>query len=178
MGTAHHMLLYGCKEPGQRETLFRFTTMMMMVARVMVMIREIEAIFSCGEMGRVLEGTKQATPCRSGDIFGHFVDYYNFCCTSLKNDVKLAGQEIIYAWARNAPKLELPPAVGFKVGGPASDVKYLVLQVHFLFDDDDDGYDGDDDNSGGGGDDDDSGGAFQSGVGGCIRCQAPHFAGP
>ena len=42
----------------------------------------------------------------------------------------VAGQEIIYAWARNAPKLELPPAVGFKVGGPGSDVKYLVLQVH------------------------------------------------
>ena len=39
------------------------------------------------------------------------------------------GQEIIYAWARNAPKLELPPAVGFKVGGPRSDVKFLVLQV-------------------------------------------------
>jgi len=83
MGTAHHMLLFGCKEPGQRETLF-----------------------SCGEMGRVLEGTKQASPCRS-------------------------GQEIIYAWARNAPKLELPPAVGFKVGGPRSDVKFLVLQVHY-----------------------------------------------
>ena len=36
MGTAHHMLLFGCEEPGQREELF-----------------------SCGEMGRVLEGTKQ-----------------------------------------------------------------------------------------------------------------------
>ena len=156
MGTAHHMLLYGCKEPGQRETLFRFTTMivmmmarvmmMTMVVRVMVMMMtETEAIFSCGEMGRVLEGTKQATPCRSGDTFKHCVD----CCISLKNDVKLSGQEIIYAWARNAPKLELPPAVGFKVGGPASDVKYLVLQVHFLYGDDDD-------NSGGRGGDHES----------------------
>ena len=36
MGTAHHMLLFGCEEPGQREELF-----------------------SCGEMGRVMEGTKQ-----------------------------------------------------------------------------------------------------------------------
>ena len=43
------------------------------------------------------------------------------------------GQEIIYAWARNAPKLELPPAVGFKVGGPRSDVKFLVLQVQMSF---------------------------------------------
>lgn len=38
MGTAHHMLLFGCEEPGQREELF-----------------------SCGEMGRVLEGTKQVS---------------------------------------------------------------------------------------------------------------------
>ena len=38
MGTAHHMLLFGCEEPGQREELF-----------------------SCGEMGRVMEGTKQVT---------------------------------------------------------------------------------------------------------------------
>ena len=51
MDTAHHMLLFGCKEPGLREKLF-----------------------SCGEMGRTLEGTKQASPCRS-------------------------GQQVIYAWA-------------------------------------------------------------------------------
>ena len=70
MGTAHHMLLFGCKEPGQRETLF-----------------------SCGEMGRILEGTKQAAPCRS-------------------------GQQTLYAWAKNAPKLDLH-------------IKYLVLQVHY-----------------------------------------------
>ena len=36
MGTAHHMLLFGCEAPGQQEELF-----------------------SCGEMGRVLAGTKQ-----------------------------------------------------------------------------------------------------------------------
>jgi len=83
MGTAHHMLLFGCKDPGQRETLF-----------------------SCGEMGRVMEGTKQAAPCRT-------------------------GQQIIYAWAKNAPKLDLPPDVGFKVGGPDTDIKFLVLQVHY-----------------------------------------------
>ena len=38
------------------------------------------------------------------------------------------GQQILYAWARNAPKLELPPEVGFRVGG-GGDIKYLVLQV-------------------------------------------------
>jgi len=83
MGTAHHMLLFGCKEPGLRETLF-----------------------SCGEMGRVLKGTKQASPCRS-------------------------GQEVIYAWAKNAPELTLPEDVGFKVGGSKSGIKFLVLQVHY-----------------------------------------------
>jgi len=83
MGTAHHMLLFGCKEPGQRESLY-----------------------SCGEMGRVIEGTKQAAPCRS-------------------------GQQIIYAWAKNAPRLDLPKDVGFKVGGPQADIKFLVLQVHY-----------------------------------------------
>jgi len=83
MGTAHHMLLFGCKEPGMRETLF-----------------------SCGEMGRVLQGTKQAAPCRS-------------------------GQQILYAWAKNAPRLDLPRDVGFKVGGPKAEIKFLVLQVHY-----------------------------------------------
>ncbi|XP_023347961.1 peptidylglycine alpha-hydroxylating monooxygenase isoform X2 [Eurytemora carolleeae] len=80
---AHHMLLYGCKQPGEKEP-----------------------IFSCGEMGTSLDGTKRASPCRS-------------------------GQKIIYAWAKNAPKLDLPKGVGFKVGGPGADVKYLVLQVHY-----------------------------------------------
>ena len=40
-----------------------------------------------------------------------------------------SGQKIIYAWAKNAPKLDLPKGVGFKVGGPRADVQYLVLQV-------------------------------------------------
>lgn len=38
--------------------------------------------------------------------------------------------QIIYAWARDAPKLELPEGVGFKVG-ESSPIKYLVLQVHY-----------------------------------------------
>ena len=83
MGTAHHMLVYGCEEPGLRETLF-----------------------SCGEMGITLPGTKQAKPCKS-------------------------GQQVIYAWARNAPELTLPEGVGFQVGGSKSGVQFLVLQVHY-----------------------------------------------
>ncbi|XP_070543295.1 peptidyl-glycine alpha-amidating monooxygenase B-like [Ptychodera flava] len=40
------------------------------------------------------------------------------------------GSKILYAWARNAPNLNLPEDVGFKVGGN-SHSKYLVLQVHY-----------------------------------------------
>jgi peptidylglycine monooxygenase len=38
--------------------------------------------------------------------------------------------QVIYAWARDAPKLELPEGVGFKVGGK-SPIQYLILQVHY-----------------------------------------------
>ncbi|XP_046662518.1 peptidylglycine alpha-hydroxylating monooxygenase-like [Homalodisca vitripennis] len=41
-----------------------------------------------------------------------------------------SGSTILYAWARDAPKLELPQDVGFKVGG-RSPIQYLVLQVHY-----------------------------------------------
>ena len=39
-------------------------------------------------------------------------------------------QQIIYAWAKNAPKLVLPDGVAFKIGGKTK-VKYLTLQVHY-----------------------------------------------
>ena len=38
--------------------------------------------------------------------------------------------QIIYAWAMDAPELQLPAGVGFKVGGD-TDIKWLVLQVHY-----------------------------------------------
>lgn len=40
-------------------------------------------------------------------------------------------QSILYAWARDAPALELPKGVGFKVGGE-SPIQYLILQVHYM----------------------------------------------
>lgn len=40
------------------------------------------------------------------------------------------SQKILYAWARDAPRLDLPSGVGFKVG-KNSQTKYLVLQVHY-----------------------------------------------
>lgn len=43
---------------------------------------------------------------------------------------KGSTSQIIYAWARDAPKLTLPEDVGFKVGAD-SPIKYIVLQVHY-----------------------------------------------
>jgi len=41
-----------------------------------------------------------------------------------------SGDNIVYAWAMDAPELRLPPGVGFKVGGD-TDIQWLVLQVHY-----------------------------------------------
>jgi len=73
MDVAHHMLLFGCTEPGQQSE-----------------------VFNCHE---------RANPCAQ-------------------------GSQIIYAWARDAPKLDLPKGVAFKVGGNTG-IQYLVLQVHY-----------------------------------------------
>uniref|UniRef100_A0A1B0DH92 peptidylglycine monooxygenase n=1 Tax=Phlebotomus papatasi TaxID=29031 RepID=A0A1B0DH92_PHLPP len=43
---------------------------------------------------------------------------------------KGSHSQIIYAWARDAPKLALPDGVGFKVGLD-SPIKYIILQVHY-----------------------------------------------
>ena len=39
-----------------------------------------------------------------------------------------SGSQIIYAWAMDAPRLDLPDGVGFRVGADST-IKYLVLQV-------------------------------------------------
>lgn len=85
MHTAHHMLLYGCGEPGNYE----------------------KSTWNCGEMNA---GRDQETfpTCASG-----------------------SASQILYAWARDAPKLELPQDVGFKVGA-GTNIQYLVLQVHYM----------------------------------------------
>ena len=38
---------------------------------------------------------------------------------------------LLYAWARNAKKIDLPEGVGFQVGGQTAK-KYLVVQVHYM----------------------------------------------
>ena len=40
-----------------------------------------------------------------------------------------SGTEIIYAWTKNAPKMELPEKTAFEIGGKESGIDYLVLQV-------------------------------------------------
>lgn len=80
---AHHILLYGCLEPGGTE----------------------DEIWNCGEMS-----TKN-TNYRAGSI-----------CQQ--------NSKIIYAWAMEAPRLTLPPEVSFDVGQD-TEIKYLVLQVHY-----------------------------------------------
>jgi hypothetical protein len=42
------------------------------------------------------------------------------------------GSSVIYAWAQNAPKFNLPKDVAFRVAGPDSGIDWLVLQVRFL----------------------------------------------
>lgn len=84
MDIAHHILLYGCKNPGVRNT---------------------KDVWNCGEMAQTKSDYTSAGVCES-------------------------GQQIIYAWAMDAPALHLPKDVGFKVGG-STDIDYLVMQVHY-----------------------------------------------
>ena len=46
-----------------------------------------------------------------------------------------SGQQVVYAWAKNAPELDLPDGVGFRVGGEDSEIDWLVLQVRLFFSD-------------------------------------------
>ncbi|KAK6624033.1 hypothetical protein RUM44_010891 [Polyplax serrata] len=62
-------------------------------------------VWDCGEMAKHDNDVETESPCSD-------------------------GLQIIYAWAKDAPKLELPEGVGFKVG-KNSPIKYLVLQVHY-----------------------------------------------
>lgn len=65
-----------------------------------------EEVWDCGEMATVRQrGLKRASPCSK-------------------------GSQVIYAWARDAPALNLPDGVAFKVGGSTL-IQYLVLQIHY-----------------------------------------------
>ncbi|PIC51359.1 hypothetical protein B9Z55_000019 [Caenorhabditis nigoni] len=82
-GTAHHILLFGCEEPGSDEL-----------------------VWDCGEMNKPNDEMPRAPTCGSKPA-------------------------ILYAWALDAPPLELPKDVGFQVGG-YSNIRHLVMQVHYM----------------------------------------------
>ncbi|KAL0278431.1 UNVERIFIED_CONTAM: hypothetical protein PYX00_000255 [Menopon gallinae] len=67
-----------------------------------------KAVWNCGEMAGSKdtdEALETASPCGE-------------------------DTQVIFAWAMDAPKYELPEGVGFKVGKD-SPIQYLVLQVHY-----------------------------------------------
>lgn len=96
---------------------------------------------NCGEMAAsdADDMNEAASPCMQGShsqVSHKFVNIelpnLQIVClkyghTHANNSFKL---QIIYAWARDAPILELPEGVGFKVG-KTSPIQYLVLQVHY-----------------------------------------------
>ncbi|KAK0425057.1 hypothetical protein QR680_009008 [Steinernema hermaphroditum] len=81
--TAHHMLLFGCAEPGSEQP-----------------------VWDCGEMTQTEADYLKASVCGE-------------------------KPNILYAWAKDAPKLELPKGVGFKLAGDTN-IRHLVLQVHYM----------------------------------------------
>ncbi|XP_011691075.1 PREDICTED: peptidylglycine alpha-hydroxylating monooxygenase-like [Wasmannia auropunctata] len=62
-------------------------------------------VWDCGEMSNTNNKADTAPPCAE-------------------------GTQVIFGWARDAPKFDLPEGVGFKVGGDSL-IQYLVLQVHY-----------------------------------------------
>ncbi|XP_059165122.1 probable peptidylglycine alpha-hydroxylating monooxygenase 1 [Physella acuta] len=64
-----------------------------------------ESIWDCGEMSTTTRNYQKGSVCAE-------------------------GSRILYAWAMEAPRLNLPPDVSFDVG-QKTPIKYLVLQVHY-----------------------------------------------
>ena len=140
--TAHHMLIYGCEEPGMNQiqlldinrmksiditqkkhmvnldqTSDRHNHNICMQTISIIVLHPIIMLFipgadvatwNCGEMAAAIEPDMEQHPvCGPG-----------------------SQSQIIYAWAMDAPGLQLPEGVGFRVGGDTN-IKYLVLQVHY-----------------------------------------------
>ncbi|KAM7285306.1 peptidylglycine alpha-hydroxylating monooxygenase [Ixodes scapularis] len=47
-----------------------------------------------------------------------------------KRPICQTGSRIVYGWARDAPRLQLPEGVGMKIGGD-SGIEFLVIQAHY-----------------------------------------------
>jgi peptidylglycine monooxygenase len=83
MHEVHHILLFGCEEPGSEDP-----------------------VWDCGEMSIARTQYRRAPTCAT-------------------------QPQILYAWGKGAPKLELPKGVGFPVGGETQS-RFVVLQVHYM----------------------------------------------
>jgi len=65
-----------------------------------------DAVWDCGEMSAAETKYRRSPTCAS-------------------------QPNILYAWGRGAPKLELPEGVGFKVGAETKN-QFIVLQIHYM----------------------------------------------
>ncbi|VDM40148.1 unnamed protein product [Toxocara canis] len=113
MQKAHHMLLFGCDEPGSDEAIWSVLLPHNILSKTIFKTIFFSAATitnrfcrDCGEMTNAGPSFERAPTCKN-------------------------KPNILYAWGRDAPELHLPDGVGFKVGGE-SDIKYLVLQVHYM----------------------------------------------
>jgi hypothetical protein len=75
-------------------------------------------------------------PSASGDRVHHILLYGctqpAYAVSFWKGAATCAGaSHILYAWARNAPSLELPKDVAIPIGNNGDPVQYLVLQIHY-----------------------------------------------
>ena len=71
--------------------------------RVFPPLGSLDPVWNCGEMAAKEPDLTAWQPCSS-------------------------KPQIVYAWAKDAPDLEMPEGVAFRVGRD-TDIKYLVLQV-------------------------------------------------
>lgn len=70
-------------------------------------------VWECGEMNLIAGSSTEDSPYDQGSVCGQG-----------------AKTTILFGWALDAPAIELPPEVGFRIGGN-SGIDYLVLQVHY-----------------------------------------------
>jgi len=101
----HHMLVYGCEMAGifQRDSP--------------------NFVWDCSSMHQASGGPEEDADQQHQSWESSF-ERGPVCAPQ-------GGGQILYAWAMDAPPLQLPPGVGFEVGGRRSSVNFLVLQIHY-----------------------------------------------
>lgn len=137
MNTAHHILLYGCGKPGSDKPVWYVQQTYLKISQCFQVqnycfVKELRRNGST----RWRHGYERFGKSVHGRLAGKKKDFFWLRMIKLTSRVicilkcHFVCHQIIYAWARDAPKLELPEGVGFKVGKD-SPIKYLVLQVHY-----------------------------------------------